>query len=112
VIGHVGSAQESTIIMSSRENSIADAFATFLERRFGLDPADPSFDRDTHLWQSGLLDSISLGEILIFLENEFAVKIPDYFLADERLGSINGMAAAVAKLVAAQQRSQAPGSAG
>ncbi len=100
------------MIMSPRETIIADAFAAFLQRRFGLDPADPSFDRDTHLWQSGLLDSISLGEILVFLEHEFTVKIPDYFLADERLGSINGMAAAVARLVAAQQRSQgAPGSA-
>jgi acyl carrier protein len=88
------------MIMSPSETVIADGFATFLERQFGLDPADPSFDRDTHLWQSGLLDSIALGEVLIFLENEFAVRIPDYFLADERLGSINGMASAVAKLAA------------
>lgn len=100
------------MIMSPQATVIADTFASYLERQFGLDPADPSFDRDTHLWQSGLLDSIALGEILIFLEGELAVKIPDYFLADERLGSINGMAAAVAKLVAAQQRSQATPSAG
>lgn len=95
------------MIMSPQATAIADTFASFLERQFGLDPDDPSFDRDTHLWQSGLLDSIALGEILIFLEGELGVKIPDYFLADERLGSINGMAAAVARLVAAQQRSQA-----
>lgn len=90
--------------MSPSETVIADEFAAFLARQFGLDPDDPSFDRNTHLWQSGLLDSIALGEILLFLENEFAVKIPDYFLADERLGSINGMASAVARLVATQQQ--------
>jgi len=91
------------MLMSPSETVIADEFAAFLERQFGLDPDDPSFDRNTHLWQSGLLDSIALGEILIFLENKFAVKIPDYFLADERLGSINGMASAVARLAAKQQ---------
>lgn len=96
------------MIMPPSETVIADEFATFLERQFGLDPDDPSFDRNTHLWQSGLLDSIALGEILAFLENQFAVQIPDYFLADERLGSINGMASAVARLAATQQRPARP----
>jgi acyl carrier protein len=86
--------------MTATTDAIADAFAQFLDEQFGLDPADPSFDRDTPLWQSGLLDSLSLGEILVFLEKRFAVEIPDYYLADERLGSINGMAGAVAKLAA------------
>ena len=87
--------------MSATDTSkvVADALETFLQQRFRVDPKDPDFDRDTHLWQSGILDSIALAEILSFLDAKFTVKVPDYLLVDERLGSVNGMATAVAKLI-------------
>ena len=79
---------------------VADALSKFIEKRFSVDAREPGFTRDVHLWHSGFLDSLALAEILSFLDSTFSIRIPDYLLVDETLGSINGMAGAVAKLVA------------
>ena len=79
---------------------VADALSKFIEKRFSVDAREPGFTRDVHLWHRGFLDSLALAEILSFLDSTFSVRIPDYLLVDESLGSINGLAGAVTKLVA------------
>jgi acyl carrier protein len=84
---------------------VADALSTFIEKRFSVDSREPGFTRDVHLWHSGFLDSLALAEILAFLDSTFSVRVPDYLLVDESLGSINGMSGAVAKLIAKSKKS-------
>ena len=79
---------------------IAGSLEGFLTKRFSIDPKEAGFSRDVHLWHEGFLDSIALAEILVFIEKEFGVRVPDFMLVDEKLGSINGMSGAVEKLAA------------
>jgi acyl carrier protein len=50
-----------------------------------------SFDCDTDLFRSRIIDSIGLVELVHFLEGEFGVKIPFESISIEDLKTINSM---------------------
>lgn len=78
--------------------SIAEAIETFVRERFAVADTDPRFGRDVMLFDAGYVDSMGVNEVLVFLETEFGVKIPDEDLLDDAFQTIDGMAAAVARL--------------
>lgn len=55
-------------------------------RRVADKPVDPSPDES--LFESGLLDSFSLADLVAALESEFAVRIPDSDLQPRKFDSI------------------------
>lgn len=55
-------------------------------RRFAADPIDPK--PEDSLFESGLLDSFSLADMVAELETEFAIKIPDSDLSPRKFDSI------------------------
>jgi acyl carrier protein len=50
--------------------------AEFIRREISKDPRKP-LEADTPLISSGLVDSLSLIQVLAFVEDEFGVVIPD-----------------------------------
>ncbi len=46
-------------------------------------------DPDAEIFKSGLLDSLNILNIIIFLENEFSLKINPFDINLDTLGSIN-----------------------
>lgn len=62
---------------------LADYITRNLSRIPGL-----SLAPDTPLISSGLLDSISLIQVLAFMEDEFEVTIPDQFITAEGMDSV------------------------
>jgi acyl carrier protein len=59
---------------------------TEIVRRFAAQPIDPSPDES--LFESGLLDSFSLADLVSALEKEFAIRIPDSDLVPRKFDTI------------------------
>lgn len=63
-----------------------DTMLTYLESQFGIDPAQ--VERDTPLFSSGLLDSFSVGDLLVFLEEQGNFEIEAEDVVPENLDSL------------------------
>ena len=79
-------------------NDIAERLETFIRERFAVAESDPRFGRDVMLFDAGYVDSMGVNEVLVFLEKEFEVSIPDEVLLDDSFQTIEGMARGVEKL--------------
>ena len=79
---------------------IAERLERFIRHQFAVAETDTRFGRDVMLFDAGYVDSIGVNEVLVFLETEFGVRIPDEDLLDDRFQTIDGMADAVARLAA------------
>ena len=77
---------------------IAERLERFIRHQFAVADSDTRFGRDVMLFDSGYVDSMGVNEVLVFLETEFGVRIPDEDLLDDRFQTIDGMAQAVARL--------------
>ena len=75
---------------------IADELEAFIRSQFMVSNADRSFDRTVDLFDGGYVDSIGLAELLAFIEDRFAVEIPEEDLFSARFASIEGMADIIA----------------
>lgn len=53
-----------------------EKLATFIQREISRDPRR-KIERDTPLISSGLVDSLSLFSVLVFIEDHLGVVIPD-----------------------------------
>ena len=63
-------------------------------KRFAAEPIEPN-PADS-LFESGLLDSFSLADVVSALESEFAIRIPDGDLSPRKFDSIERIEAYVA----------------
>lgn len=68
--------------------------ADFIQRNVSKDPRRP-VELDTPLVSSGLVDSLSLIQVLVFIEDEFGVVIPDEAATAASMNTIRGMMALV-----------------
>jgi D-alanine--poly(phosphoribitol) ligase subunit 2 len=59
-------------------------------RRIADNPIDPAPDES--LFESGLLDSFSLADLVVELEREFTVKIPDSDLKPRKFDTVERIA--------------------
>lgn len=78
--------------------TIADRLEAFIRDRFAVSKDDSRFDRQTMLFDAGYVDSMGVNEVLVFLETEFEVTIPDEVLLDDSFQTIDGMAQGVARI--------------
>lgn len=51
--------------------------------------SEEKVDYQTELFDSGLLDSIALMELVVFIDYEFNVKIEDYEIIDRNANTVN-----------------------
>jgi acyl carrier protein len=61
--------------------------ATFIQTKLSKDPRKV-LEPDTALVSSGLVDSLSLVQVLVFVEDEFQVVIPDEAATAESMNTI------------------------
>jgi acyl carrier protein len=73
---------------------------TFVSSNFYI--ADPaSWDDDTSLLETGIVDSTGVLEIIAFLENDCGVTVDDSEIAPENLDSVSRIAAFISRKKAA-----------
>ncbi|GIW39437.1 MAG: hypothetical protein KatS3mg076_0014 [Candidatus Binatia bacterium] len=63
-----------------------DTLLRFLEERLGLDPAE--IDDETPLFSSGLVDSVALAELVVYVENESGVSFEPEDITLEHLDTV------------------------
>lgn len=81
--------------MAISPDEAAERIEAFLRREFRVAPEDPVFGRDTHLFESGFVDSTGVIELVSFLESTFGVDLPDEDLFGEEFTTINGISGIV-----------------
>jgi acyl carrier protein len=81
------------------EAEVGDRLERFVREQFAIDPSDARFGRSVDLFEGAYVDSVGLAETLAFIEDEFGVTVPDEELLAEEFGTIDGMAAAVCRLL-------------
>ena len=65
----------------------------YISRELVQDPALLPLADDTSLLDSGILDSLSLLRLVVFLEERFGVTMGDADLLPENFGSVNAICA-------------------
>jgi acyl carrier protein len=65
----------------------------YISREFVRDPALPPLANDTSLLDSGILDSLSLLRLVVFLEERFGITVGEADLLPENFGSVNAICA-------------------
>lgn len=81
--------------MAISSDEAAHRIEAFVRREFRVAPQDPTFSRDTHLFESGFLDSTGVLELVAFLESAFGLRLPDEELFSEEFTTINGISGIV-----------------
>lgn len=57
------------------EKNVKEVLRNYILDHFEIDPNDPDFADDVHLFDYGFVDSLGATEILLFLEDTFQIKI-------------------------------------
>jgi acyl carrier protein len=70
---------------------------TFVRERFDVHPTDGRFDRSTHLFDEGYVDSIGVVELLAFLHETFGVDVPESELTSDLFTTVDGIAQVIAR---------------
>ena len=65
----------------------------YISRELVRDPALPPLTGDTSLLESGILDSLSLLQLVVFLEERFGTTVGDADLLPENFTSVNTICA-------------------
>lgn len=73
--------------MASKPNVIEEAVRQFLSENFILEDAQ-SLDADESLTQAGVLDSMGVLELIMFIEERFGLTVPDEDTLPENLDSV------------------------
>ena len=69
-------------------NAASDKIAEFIQRELSKDKNQP-IGRETQFISSGLVDSFSLIRLLVFIEDEFGIVIPDEAATAEAMDSVS-----------------------
>ena len=75
-------------------STIKDALRTYIQTNLLHDPAYRLTDTEP-LITGGLMDSFSLAQVAVFIENSFGVNLPDNDLTVENMDTLEQMAARV-----------------
>ena len=82
------------------ESEVALQIEGFIREAFQVAPDDPGFGRRIDLFESGYVDSVGVIETTAFIAERFGVEVPDSALLSDDFANIDGMARAVAELLA------------
>ena len=78
--------------MTPKHRTVVDQIDHYIRQQFNVLPDDERFASDTHLWDQGYVDSTGLVELLVFLETNFGVSIPDEALFSPDFTCVAGIA--------------------
>ena len=80
--------------MVTSQAEIASVIERFIEKQFRIVDTVPEL-RDTHLFESGFVDSAGVVELIAFLESTFKISLGDDQVFSEDFTTINGISAIV-----------------
>jgi acyl carrier protein len=83
--------------MGPRETDEAELLRRFIVDQLIRNPG-VKVDYDTSLLKSGLIDSMSLADLALFIEEDLHVNVPDYGIVPENMDTIRGMLNYIAEL--------------
>lgn len=61
---------------------------SFIKENIALNRLDEKFTADTELFNSGIVDSFGLLELIMFIEEEFSIKIESYEIVESDSNTI------------------------
>lgn len=76
---------------------IKDTLRDYIMEHFDIEPDDPDFSDEVHLFDYGYVDSLGATEIILFLESTFSVEITQRDITLFPMNTINEIAEVVAK---------------
>ena len=76
---------------------IKAALRDYIMEHFDIEPDDPDFSDEVHLFDYGYVDSLGATEIILFLESTFSVEITQRDITLFPMNTINEIAEVVAK---------------
>ena len=76
-------------------------FAEYIQKNLSTNPAQP-IEEDTPLLSSGLIDSFTLAQLVVYVETAYGIKIAAAFRTEEHFDSI-AQIVALAERLAEQQ---------
>jgi len=77
------------------ETNVKDALRNFIIEYAGVEPDDPDFSDDVHLFDYGFVDSLGATEIILFLEETFHISITQADITLYAMNTINEIAEVV-----------------
>ena len=75
---------------------IKDTLRDYIMEHFDIEPDDPDFSDEVHLFDYGYVDSLGATEIILFLESTFSVEITQRDITLFPMNTINEIAEVVA----------------
>ena len=85
--------------MVTSQAEIATVIERFIEKQFRIIDTIPSL-RDTHLFESGFVDSAGVVELIAFVESTFKISLGDDQVFSDDFTTIDGIASMVESLSA------------
>lgn len=78
--------------MTTGTADIEQDIRAFIAENFIMDEDGDELERDTSLTQSGVLDSMGVLELIMFIEERFGIEVPDEDTLPENLDSVERIA--------------------
>jgi len=79
------------------DRSVRTAIAGYIRENFLYARPDYALREDARLLDEGIVDSMGAVELVAFLEDQFAIDIPDDEITEDNFGSIAAIAGFVAR---------------
>ena len=81
--------------MATSQVEVGTVIEQFIRREFRIVDGTAPGIRDTHLYESGYVDSAGVVELIAFVESTFDVTLEDEHVFSDQFTTINGIAALV-----------------
>ena len=75
--------------------NVKDTLRSYILEHFNIEPDDPDFDDDVHLFDYGFVDSLGATELVLFLEETFGVQITQKDIILYAMNTVNEIAGVV-----------------
>lgn len=76
-------------------NKIKDELRNYIIENFNVEPDDPDFSDDVHLFDYGFLDSLNATQTILFLEDTFHIEISQRDITLYPMNTIDEIASVV-----------------
>ncbi len=80
-----------------RNELVVQSVRAFIRDNFLYSRPDEFLDDNASLMSAGIVDSMGVAEIIQFIEEEFALNLPDEDITEANLGSVNAIAAYIGR---------------
>lgn len=80
-----------------KHEDVARRLEQFIREHFAVPASDRRFSRTAPLFELAYVDSVGVAELVVFIEGEFGVTLPDEDLLSEEFDTIDGIARVVCR---------------